>query len=83
MRIAGASEFSQTVLGMDAPLELQRESRSAYITRVLTAAVRAGRDAEITRRLDEFFADERLRKAQCRRAAILDDAGTDWTDERW
>jgi metal-responsive CopG/Arc/MetJ family transcriptional regulator len=59
------------------------ESRSAYITRVLAVAVRARRDAEITRKLDELFADARARKAQRRGAAVLDDAGTDWTDERW
>jgi metal-responsive CopG/Arc/MetJ family transcriptional regulator len=59
------------------------ESRSAYITRVLAVAVRARRDAEITKKLDELFADERLQKAQRRGAAVLDGAGADWTDERW
>jgi hypothetical protein len=59
------------------------ESRSAYITRVLAMAVRAKRDAQITRNLDELFADERLVKAQRRGAALLDRAGSDWTDERW
>jgi hypothetical protein len=59
------------------------ESRSAYITRVLRAAVRARRDAEITRRLDELFADERLARTQRREAQELDEAGTDWTNERW
>jgi hypothetical protein len=59
------------------------ESRSAYITRVLAVAVRARRDAEITRRLNELFGDERLKRAQRRGAAMLDGAGTDWTDERW
>jgi hypothetical protein len=59
------------------------ESRSAYITRVLAVAVRARRDAEITKKLDELFADERTKKSQRRSAAVLDGAGTDWTDERW
>jgi hypothetical protein len=59
------------------------ESRSAYIARVLTVAVRARRDAEITRKLDELFADERTKGAQRSDAAALDSAGTDWTDERW
>jgi hypothetical protein len=59
------------------------ESRSAYITRVLALAVRARRDAEITRKLDELFADTRVKKAQRRAATALDDLGTDWTDERW
>jgi metal-responsive CopG/Arc/MetJ family transcriptional regulator len=59
------------------------ESRSAYITRVLAAAVRARRDAEITKKLDELFADVRVKKEQRRAAAALDEVGTDWTDERW
>jgi hypothetical protein len=59
------------------------ESRSAYIARVLAVAVRAKRDAEITKKLDQLFADERLTKAQRRGAAVLDRLGTDWTDERW
>jgi hypothetical protein len=59
------------------------ESRSAYITRVLALAVRASCDAEITRKLDELFADTRVKKAQRRAATALDDFGTDWTDERW
>jgi hypothetical protein len=59
------------------------ESRNAYITRILSVAARARRDAEITRKLDALFADERSRKAQRRGAAALDEAGNDWTDERW
>jgi metal-responsive CopG/Arc/MetJ family transcriptional regulator len=59
------------------------ESRNAYITRVLRAAARVRRDIEITRRLDELFSDERVRKAQRRGASELDRVGTDWTDERW
>jgi hypothetical protein len=45
------------------------ESRSAYVTRVLAVAVRTRRDAEITRKLDELFADARSKKAQRRSAA--------------
>lgn len=59
------------------------ESRSAYITRVLQVAVRARRDAEVTRKLNELFSDARTRSSQRRTAAALDEAGTDWTDERW
>jgi hypothetical protein len=59
------------------------ESRSAYITRVLVLAVRARRDAEITKKLDALFGDRRLARAQRRGAADLDAAGSDWTDERW
>ena len=59
------------------------ESRSAYISRILSVAVRAKRDAEITRKLDELFASEGLSKVQRRGAAALDALRTDWTDERW
>jgi metal-responsive CopG/Arc/MetJ family transcriptional regulator len=59
------------------------ESRSAYITRVLSVAVRAKRDAEITKKLNELFASEGLSKAQRRGTAALDALGSDWTDERW
>ena len=59
------------------------ESRSRYITVVLRAAVRARRDEEITRRLNELFAEERTMDEQKRSTQALDDAGTDWTDERW
>jgi predicted transcriptional regulator len=59
------------------------ESRSRYISRILRAAVRARRDAEITRRLDALFADEGLQKDQMRGAEELDSVGTNWADERW
>lgn len=68
---------------VDRAAQERGESRSAYITRVLAVAVRARRDAEITRKLDELFADVRVKKAQRRSAAALDELGTDWTDERW
>jgi hypothetical protein len=45
--------------------------------------VRAKRDAEITKKLDELFASEDVSKVQRRGAAALDALGTDWTDERW
>jgi hypothetical protein len=40
------------------------ESRSRFISRVLRLAVRARRDAAVTRRLDALFADESVRKEQ-------------------
>lgn len=50
------------------------ESRSKYITRVLGIAVRARRDAEITRKLNELFVSEAGEAV----------AGEDyWTSERW
>lgn len=59
------------------------ESRSRFITRVLRAAVRARRDADITRRLDALFADETLSEQQRQEAAELDVIGTDWGEEGW
>ena len=61
----------------------RHESRNRFVTRVLTHAVRARRDAEITRRLNELFADPVLAEVQRREAAELDAAGTDWSDEGW
>ena len=59
------------------------ESRSRYVTRVLAAAVRARRDADITRRLNELFAADDVGDEQRRTADELGRAGTDWDDERW
>lgn len=59
------------------------ESRSRYITRVLQVAVRTRRDAEITLKLDALFAEEGARTKQTREARELDEAGSDWTEERW
>ena len=59
------------------------ESRSAFISRVLRLAVRACRDAEITRRLDVLFADETLAEAQVRDAEAFESLATAWDDERW
>lgn len=59
------------------------ESRNRFVTRVLQEAVRARRDAEVTRRLNELFADVELGREQARTASELDAAGTDWSNERW
>ena len=61
----------------------RHESRSRFVTRILQQAVRARRDADITRRLNELFAPADIVKEQCQGASDLDAAGTDWTDERW
>jgi metal-responsive CopG/Arc/MetJ family transcriptional regulator len=61
----------------------RHESRNGFITQVLRRAVRARRDAEITRRLDELFADPAVAEEQRRSAAALDAAGTDWRGESW
>lgn len=59
------------------------ESRSGYITQVLRRAVRARRDAEVTRRLNEMFADDEARKEQSRTAEAMDSLGSDWSEEGW
>ena len=61
----------------------RHETRNRFVTRVLEQAVRARRDAEITRRLNELFASAETAEKQRDEAAELDAAGTDWTDERW
>jgi metal-responsive CopG/Arc/MetJ family transcriptional regulator len=59
------------------------ESRSRFISRVLRLAVRARRDAEVTRRLDALFADESVREEQRREAQELAQLGINWDSERW
>lgn len=59
------------------------ESRNRFVMRVLQHAVRARRDADITRRLDELFATPDLARQQSRDASELDRIGSDWSDERW
>lgn len=59
------------------------ESRSRYITRVLEVAVRARRDAEITRRLDELFADPKVKGDQRKGSRVFMDDASLWNDERW
>jgi hypothetical protein len=68
---------------VDRAAKARGESRSKYITRVLREAVRARRDAEITRRLNELFADEDLAEEQRRSAEELGRVGIPWDDERW
>ena len=59
------------------------ESRNRFVTSVLRQAVRARRDAEITRRLNELFAMADLARQHRREASELDDIGADWSDEDW
>jgi hypothetical protein len=58
----------------------RRESRNQFVTRVLLHAVRARRDAAITRRLNELFADPAVADQQRRDASDLEAVGTFWTD---
>lgn len=59
------------------------ESRNRFVTRVLQGAVRARRDADVTRRLNELFAVSSVAKAHEQEASELDRIGTDWSNERW
>ena len=68
---------------VDRAAEARRESRNQFVTRVLRAAVRARRDAAITRRLDEIFADPEAAAAHQALTTALDAAGTNWSDEQW
>lgn len=68
---------------IDRAARARGESRSKYLSRVLRAAVRARRDAEVTRRLNELFATEEAPGAQRAHLLAIDEIGTSWTDERW
>ena len=68
---------------VDRAARARGESRSRFITRVLRLAVRARRDAEVTRRLDALFADESLAEEHRREADDLARHAVDWADERW
>jgi metal-responsive CopG/Arc/MetJ family transcriptional regulator len=74
---------AEVLAEVDRAARSRGESRSKYITRVLQAAVRARRDAEITQRLNELFASDDMARTQCAEAAPFDQHGTTWTDERW
>jgi metal-responsive CopG/Arc/MetJ family transcriptional regulator len=68
---------------VDRAARARHESRNRFVTCVLRHAVRARRDAEITRRLNELFATPELAQQQSREASELDRIGSDWSDERW
>jgi len=68
---------------VDRAARARGESRSRFISRILRLALRARRDAEITRRLDALFADESLAEAVRREGDDLARLGVDWGDESW
>ena len=68
---------------VDRAARARGESRSRFVNRVLSLAVRARRDAEVTRRLNMLFADASRSEAQRRAAEELSSLGVDWSDERW
>lgn len=68
---------------IDRAARARNESRNRFIVKVLQEAVRARRDSDITRRLNELFADEALATADLREARELARAASDWSDEGW
>jgi hypothetical protein len=61
----------------------RNQSRNQFVLLVLQEAVRARRDAEITRRLNELFAEPDVVDEQRRTAAELNAVGAAWEDESW
>ena len=68
---------------VDAAARERGESRSGFISRILRVALTSRRDAAITRRLNEVFADESVIADQERITRDMDAVGSDWTDEGW
>jgi hypothetical protein len=68
---------------VDRAAQSRGESRNRFITLVLQEAVHARRDSEVTKRLNELFANDDLAQEQSRGASELDAVGTDWSNERW
>jgi hypothetical protein len=68
---------------VDRAARARGESRSRFISHVLRLAIRARRDAQITRRLDALFADESLAREQLDAADDLARLAVDWTEEDW
>jgi len=71
------------LVAVDAAAKERGESRSGFISLVLRAAMRARRDAAITRRLNELFMNEDTVAEQRRLTREMDAAGTDWSNEAW
>jgi metal-responsive CopG/Arc/MetJ family transcriptional regulator len=59
------------------------ESRNRFVVKVLWQAVRARRDVQITKRLNELFADEELRQEQLKVAEELGSTASYGTDKQW
>jgi hypothetical protein len=73
----------EIVTAVDLAAGRRHESRSGFISRILRVAIRERRDAQITARLNELFADEKVGAEQLRLMRQLDSTGTDWSDEVW
>ena len=74
---------TDVLLEVDRAAQMRGESRDRFITRILQEYVCARSDVEVTRRLDDLFAEPELVRQQMRGAADLDAVGTDWNDDTW
>jgi len=61
---------------VDRAAQSRGESRNRFVTRVLQEAVRARRDADVTKRLNDLFANTEIAREQTRTASELDAVGT-------
>ncbi|MBI4701938.1 MAG: type II toxin-antitoxin system HicB family antitoxin [Deltaproteobacteria bacterium] len=68
VRKIGISVPRDLLRAVDSAAQRRGESRSGFVVRVLAAATARARDREITRRLDELFADADLQAEQIRTA---------------
>jgi metal-responsive CopG/Arc/MetJ family transcriptional regulator len=73
----------ELLAAVDRVAEERGESRNRFVVRVLTEAVRARRDAEITNRLNELFAEHEARREQSAIAGQLESVANDWGSEDW
>jgi len=74
---------AEVLAEVDRAARARGESRSKFITRILRAALKARRDADIVRRLDKLFSDPAMNKEQLETTAFFDKIGSAWEDERW
>jgi hypothetical protein len=83
LRKTAIAVSDELLAAVDCAARQHHESRNRFVTRVLQCAVRARRDTNITRRLNELFSAPEFAEHQTRGASELDAMGTPWTDERW
>jgi predicted transcriptional regulator len=83
LRKTAIAVSDELLAAVDRVARSRRETRNRFVTRVLEQAVRARRDAEITRRLNDLFAAPEVVEEHHREFSDLDRLGTEWEDERW
>ena len=83
LRKTAIAVSAELLAAVDRAARARRESRNRFVTRALQFAVRARRDADLTRRLNELFAEPEIAAQQVREASDGDVIGVPWADERW